>query len=176
MGKDSFNEIAAYFAAISFFTLNIVTNMKHYTALLTLGLIVAMAIGFSFTHPAADHASVGIATYYSDVFHGKKTASGEVYEKEKLTAAHRTLPIGTRIKVSRLDNGRAVVVRINDRGPFVKNRIIDLSYAAAKKIGLVGTGVAKVKLEIIGPGHPGVSLTEENLQELMDIVNQENWW
>ncbi len=94
-------------------------------------------------------AVTGIASFYGDGFHGKKTASGEVYDQNRLTAAHRTLPFGTRVRVTNLTNNQDVIVVINDRGPFAKGRIIDLSYAAAKKIGMIQAGTAKVKLEII---------------------------
>jgi rare lipoprotein A len=88
----------------------------------------------------------GIASWYGGAFHGRDTANGEVYDMYKKTAAHKTLPFGTRIKVVNLANGREVVVRINDRGPFVKGRIIDLSYAAARDIGMIGPGTAKVRI------------------------------
>ncbi len=124
-----------------------------------------------------DNVITGIASYYADKFHGRRTSSGEIYNQEKLTAAHKTLPMGSRVKVSRLDNDMAVVVKINDRGPFVKNRIIDLSKAAAKKIGLISSGMAKVKIEVIGNNGSGkgVSLTEENLKELFLIIDEEEW-
>jgi len=92
----------------------------------------------------------GIASWYGPNFHGKYTSNGEIYNMYALTAAHKTLPMDTIVKVTNLDNGKSVIVRINDRGPFVKNRIIDLSYAAAKKIGIDKTGTAHVKLEVIG--------------------------
>jgi len=91
----------------------------------------------------------GVASYYAHEFNGRLTASGEVYDMNKLTAAHKELPFGTMVRVTNLDNGKSVVVRINDRGPFVKNRIIDLSLEAAKRIGLVSTGTARVRLEIV---------------------------
>lgn len=94
-----------------------------------------------------DGPLVGMASYYGKEFHGRKTASGEIYDMYKLTAAHRTLPFGTRVKVINLENGRSVVVRINDRGPFEKGRIIDLSFEAARRVGIGGT--AKVKLVIL---------------------------
>lgn len=91
----------------------------------------------------------GIASYYSDPFHGRTTASGEPYDKEALTAAHPKLPFGTRVKVTNLDNGRTVWVVVNDRGPFVEGRIIDLSEAAARKLGITeDDGTAPVRLEI----------------------------
>jgi len=92
----------------------------------------------------------GIASWYGPNFHGKRTSNGEIYNMYEFTAAHKTLPMNTMVKVTNLRNGRSTVVRINDRGPFVGNRIIDLSYAAAKKIGMVGTGTAPVELEVLG--------------------------
>ena len=92
----------------------------------------------------------GIASWYGYPYHGRRTSSGEVYNMHDMTAAHRTLPFGTRVKVHNLENGRSVMVRINDRGPFVEGRIIDLSYAAAKAIGM--SGLAPVRLEILSMG------------------------
>ena len=94
----------------------------------------------------------GLASWYGKPYHGRRAASGEIYDMHELTAAHKTLPFGTRVRVTRRDTGQSVVVRINDRGPFVKGRIIDLSYAAAKKIGLDRDGVAPVRLEVVGTG------------------------
>jgi rare lipoprotein A len=92
-------------------------------------------------------ASVGIASYYADKFQGRPTASGERFDNGRLTAAHRTLPFGTRVRVTNLDNGRSVTIRVNDRGPFVKGRIIDLSVAAARRLDMLRTGVARVRVE-----------------------------
>ena len=92
----------------------------------------------------------GIASWYGPNFHGKKTSNGEIYNMYAFTAAHKTLPMNTIVKVTNLRNNKSVIVRINDRGPFVANRIIDLSYAAGKKIGLDVTGTAPVKLQVIG--------------------------
>ena len=97
----------------------------------------------------AQSAETGLASFYNDKFEGKKTASGEIYKANKLTAAHRTLPFGTRVKVTNLSNDRSVVVTVNDRGPFVEKRIIDLSRAAAEKLGYIKQGVAEVKVESI---------------------------
>ncbi len=96
------------------------------------------------------YVEVGYASWYGPGFHGRKTASGEIYDMYKLTAAHKTLPLGTYVKVINLENGRSVIVKINDRGPFVKGRVIDLSYAAAKKLGMLKKGVAKVKIIALG--------------------------
>jgi rare lipoprotein A len=102
--------------------------------------------------PRSLHARVGTASWYGPGFHGRRTANGEEYNMHALTAAHRTLPFGTRVSVTNLSNGRSVVVRINDRGPFVKNRIIDLSHAAAERIDMIGSGTARVRLRVLGQG------------------------
>ena len=91
----------------------------------------------------------GYASYYSSVLNGKLTASGEFFSNDSLTAAHPNLPFDTRVKVTNLDNGKMVVVRINDRGPFVKNRIIDLSQEAAKRLDFIEEGLCRVKIEIV---------------------------
>jgi len=91
----------------------------------------------------------GEASWYGPGFNGKKTANGEIFDMYKLTAAHKKLPFGTRVKVTNLQNGKSVVVRINDRGPFVKGRIIDLSKKAAQQIGLIKPGHAPVKIVIL---------------------------
>ncbi len=97
----------------------------------------------------------GIASYYAEEFNGRTTSNGETYDMNALTAAHRTLPFNTRVRVTNLENGRTVVVRINDRGPFKDDRVIDLSLAAAKDIGMIANGTAPVTLEIIDLGPPG---------------------
>jgi rare lipoprotein A len=91
----------------------------------------------------------GQASWYGRPHHGRMTSSGEIYDMNKLTAAHRTLPLGTRVLVTNLDNGRTVEVRINDRGPFRRGRILDLSYEAAKRLGAIGEGVIPVSLRVL---------------------------
>jgi len=91
----------------------------------------------------------GIASYYGGKFHGRKTASGEIFNQWVRSAAHKSLPLGTKVRVTKLSNGRSIVVRINDRGPFVKGRIIDLSRKAAQDLGIIKSGVAKVKVEVL---------------------------
>jgi rare lipoprotein A (peptidoglycan hydrolase) len=98
---------------------------------------------------AAKHNLSGTASWYGPGFHGKKTASGEIYDQNKLTAAHKTLPLGSKARVTNLDNGNAVEVEINDRGPFVEGRVIDLSRAAAGALGFVKSGTAPVQVELI---------------------------
>ena len=92
----------------------------------------------------------GIASWYGKDFHGKKTSNGEIYNMYAMTAAHKTLPLGTFVRVHNLENNREVEVRVNDRGPFVRGRIIDLSYTAAKDIGIVGPGTARVEVVALG--------------------------
>ncbi len=94
----------------------------------------------------------GLASWYGGKFQGRRTASGEVFDTAKLTAAHKSLPFGTLVQVINLENGKTTVVRINDRGPFVTGRIIDLSRAAAAAIGMTGKGVARVRIEVLPPG------------------------
>jgi len=94
----------------------------------------------------------GVASYYADEYHGRQTSNGEVYDMNDLTAAHRTFPFGTQVRVTNLENQKSVVVRVNDRGPFKEGRIIDLSLAAAKELDLIKMGTAKVKLEVLECG------------------------
>ena len=92
---------------------------------------------------------VGMASWYGKRFHGRQTASGDVFDMNALTAAHPSLPFGTRVRVTNLDNGRSVIVKINDRGPFVKRRIIDVSRRAAEELGFVRDGITQVRVEVI---------------------------
>jgi len=109
------------------------------------------------TEPPPSRVQVGIATWYGKRFHGRLTASGEVYDMHQATAAHRTADLGTYALVTNLENGQAVHVRINDRGPFKRNRILDLSYEAARQLDLVQTGAARVKVEFLGDSLPPVT-------------------
>lgn len=104
---------------------------------------------YSFSTYAQLKTETGVASYYGKRFHGRQTASGEVFDKGKMTAAHRTLPFGTIVKVTREDNGNFIYVRINDRGPFIRNRVIDLSRKAAEKLGIVRRGHQKVVVEVL---------------------------
>lgn len=91
-------------------------------------------------------SETGKASYYADKFNGRKTSSGEIFRQLKKSAAHKTLPFGTKVKVKNLDNGRTLKVRVNDRGPFVPGRIIDLSRKAARKLGMINAGTANVEI------------------------------
>ncbi len=110
-------------------------------------------------YPLADaygYDKTGIASWYGKKFHGRKTANGEVYNMYGISAAHKTLPLGTMVEVTRLDNRRKMVLRVNDRGPFVANRIIDLSYGAAKNLGIVTHGTTRVRVVALAKGRPNV--------------------
>mgnify|MGYP006273971121 CR=1 FL=1 len=118
----------------------------------------------------AEFEREGLASWYGEKFHGRLTANGERFDANELTAAHKTLPFGTVLKVTNLDNGRTVTVRVNDRGPFVDNRILDLSRAAAERIGMTGTGVARVRLRVIHPGagDPGTRIIQIGAFSMQD--------
>jgi rare lipoprotein A len=92
----------------------------------------------------------GYASYYSDEYNGSETSYGEIYDRNKLTAAHKMHPLGTRLRVTRLDTKKSVIVRVNDRGPYLKGRIVELSYAAAKQLGMLNDGQVEVKVEVVG--------------------------
>jgi rare lipoprotein A len=137
-------------------------NSQRFTFIIVLIFFLSMASGCAkkrvhATSPAdaAAHASlsgdekIGYASWYGHPYHGRRTSNGETYDMNTFTAAHRTLPFDTMVKVNNLKNGKDVTVRINDRGPFVKDRIIDLSYVAAREIEMVGSGTAKVSLEVL---------------------------
>ncbi|HSG47575.1 MAG TPA: septal ring lytic transglycosylase RlpA family protein [Longimicrobiales bacterium] len=104
--------------------------------------------------PSTDgYEEEGMASWYGEEFHGRPTASGEKFDMHGYTAAHRTLPLHTWVEVTNLDNGRALILRVNDRGPFARThqRILDLSYGAARELGVVGPGTARVRVRALGP-------------------------
>jgi rare lipoprotein A len=127
--------------------------MRWWWRWVQLALLAALLHACSTTRPVTPPMvgghQEGVASWYGPGFHGKRTANGEVYDQYELTAAHQTLPLGTRVMVTSLTNGRAVEVRINDRGPFIGGRVIDLSYAAASVIGMIGPGTMPVRVEIL---------------------------
>ena len=136
-----------------------------FSALCSVMVLLAFGCATTITGPGAPGASIpppgaakvvdtfeGMASWYGPEFHGKKTASGEVFDMTDLTAAHKELPMGTTCIVTNLRNNKSVTVRINDRGPFVKDRVIDLSYAAAKVVGMIDTGTAPVRVEVLAGG------------------------
>ena len=111
----------------------------------------------------------GIASWYGKKFHGKRTSSGEPYDMYVMTAAHKTLPLPSYARVRNLQNGRSVVVRVNDRGPFLHNRLIDLSYAAAARLGILGTGTGVVEVEAVSPEEPGTQVAQVKTYPLQVI-------
>jgi rare lipoprotein A len=119
-------------------------------ALLAVALTLSTAACARLPYAPKSGVEVGVASWYGQEFHGRPTSSREVFNMNDMTAAHRTLPFGTHVMVTNLANDRSVVVRINDRGPFVRGRVIDLSYAAARVLGLIGPGTARVRLENLG--------------------------
>lgn len=98
-----------------------------------------------------DQIQVGLASWYGEFHHGRQTASGEIFDMTQLTAAHRTLPLGTHLRVTNLENGRIVRVRVNDRGPYVTDRVLDLSHQAARVLDMVERGVVPVRFDIVEP-------------------------
>ena len=94
----------------------------------------------------------GESSYYADKFHGRKTANGEIFDMYKKTAAHKTLPFNTMLEVTNLENNQSVIVRVNDRGPYKKGRILDISYGAAREIDMISSGVVKVRIKILNWG------------------------
>jgi rare lipoprotein A len=114
-------------------------------------------------------SQTGIASWYGPGFHGKATASGVIYNQHDLTAAHQTLPLGTQVLVTNLDNGRSIEVLINDRGPFAKGRIIDLSYAAAESLGMIRPGTIPVRIEVVSSGAEKISLIKDSLDYTLQL-------
>ncbi len=117
-------------------------------SLIAVGVVMALV-----SDSGTGFYQTGVASWYGPNFQGNPTASGEVFDMNEMTAAHKSLPFGTRVRVVDMSTGNKVVVKINDRGPFIKDRIIDLSFQAAKKLGIVDTGTAEVGLKILEWGN-----------------------
>ena len=111
----------------------------------------------------------GITSWYGKKFHGRRTSSGEPYDMYAMTAAHKTLPLPSYVRVRNMQNNRTIVVRVNDRGPFLHNRLIDLSYAAAAKLGILGTGTGVVEIEAVSPGETPTQVAEVKIYPLQII-------
>jgi len=138
-----------------------IRDLSYYTWIIICSLLLTGCVASprftseKFIRDAGEAYSIleeGMASYYADEFNGKRTSNGEIYDMNQMTAAHRTVPFNSRIRVTNLENGKSVVVRINDRGPFKDDRIIDLSLVAAKSLELIGSGTVKVRLEVIEIG------------------------
>ncbi len=153
--------------------------LKKSRLLFIVGIVLLLASCSSMRYFPSGNVQRGLASWYGPEFHGKVTSNKELYDMYDLTAAHPTLPFGTYVKVTNLDNGRSVVVRINDRGPFVKGRIIDLSYAAAVQLGMSGPGVVPVVVEVLKKYSPkkssqkffvqvGAFISKKNAKRLRD--------
>jgi rare lipoprotein A len=127
--------------------------MKNFLKIFFLNFLFASSL-------LAQDEEFGLASYYSDLFHGKATASGEPYDKNKYTCAHKTHPFGTMLKVTRLDNNKTVQVRVTDRGPFISGRVVEISRASADAIGLVQDGSARVKVEVAQEAKPVEAITD----------------
>ena len=139
--------------------------------LLVTGLVVSCTSRSAAPPPTAPYQApsppiqYGLASWYGRERHGRRTASGEIFDSNQLVAAHRTAPFGTYALVTNLANGRTVQVRINDRGPAVAGRVVDLSYAAARQLDMVLVGVTRVKIEFLAAPLPGFPRSQENLLE-----------
>ncbi len=129
-------------------------DLMRGTAILVAFGVGSLAGGCATTprYTTADDAQFGVASYYGTEYQGRPTANGETFDMYDLTAAHNTLPFGTRVRVTNMRNGKKVIVRINDRGPLLKGRILDLSYGAATELDMIGPGTAPVRIEIIELG------------------------
>ena len=118
-------------------------------SLIVITAVSGPSVAFAKESKSGAKSFSGAASWYGGQFHGRKTANGERFNMNGLTAAHRSLPFGTKVRVTNRKNGKSVVVRINDRGPYAGNRIIDLSRGAAQAVNMIGTGVASVKLQVL---------------------------
>ena len=116
-------------------------------------------VGYRPLKSATGYRERGVASWYGKKFHGRRTSSGETYDMYSMTAAHKTLPLPSYVRVRNLNNGKSVVVRVNDRGPFLNNRLIDLSYAAAARLGIIGTGTGIVEVEALSGNEPASQIT-----------------
>ncbi len=121
------------------------------------------------TPPAVPLSQQGIASWYGPGFHGKKTTSGTVYDQYAMTAAHQTLPLGSRVVVTNLTNGKTVTVLVNDRGPFAKGRIIDLSYAAARAVDMIRPGTAPVRVDVVDTGGYPLTAIPDQLDYTLQV-------
>lgn len=155
-------------------------NIRHLFIVIVVFIISSCTMPARRSPYAAGYVERGVASWYGEDFHGRPTSSGEIYNMYDLTAAHKLIPLGTVAKITNLDNGRSVVVKINDRGPFVDGRVIDLSYSAASEIGMVDEGVSKVEIKVLKWGKSlsdftvqiGSFVVEENAQKLKAKLNR----
>jgi rare lipoprotein A len=128
--------------------------------------IFFLLLSLCITVTTFSQVQTGKASFYADKFEGVQTASGEKYKRKKLTGAHKSLPFGTKVRITNLQNDKTVEIVINDRGPYVEGRIVDVSKAAAEKLGFINQGIAEVKLEVIDPGDGKVSEPEKRIEHV----------
>lgn len=134
-------------------------------------VFISFLFGNCFVLSAEVYKQKAVVSFYAEDFHGKKTSNGEIFDMNKLTCASKTLPFNTELKVTNLSNGKSVVVRVNDRGPFVSGRELDLSKAAAKALDMIGTGIATVKIEILKKG-PDTKLSQQTAASAKKIMEK----
>ena len=155
-------------------------NIRH-LFIITIALVISSCASSAHRPPyKIGYVERGIASWYGEAFHGKPTSSGEIYNMYDLTAAHKLMPLGTVAKITNLENDQSVVVKINDRGPFIEGRIIDLSYSAAREIGMAEKGLSRVEIEVMKWGESLTDFTvqvgsfelEENAQRLKEKLNR----
>ncbi len=146
---------------------------QNYCLILGLGFLILSGCRTKVDYFPEGSVQTGTASWYGDEFHGRMTSSREIYDMNDLTAAHNTLPFGSSVMVTNLNNGKSVIVRINDRGPFVKNRIIDLSFAAARAIDMIGPGTAPVRIEVLRDVSPPMAALRFYVQ-VGSFIQREN--
>lgn len=138
-----------------------------------ISFVLFLLLTLSLLNIYAQNTQTGLASFYADKFDGRTTASGEIFRQNKMTAAHRTLPFGTQVKVTNLENNNTVIVTINDRGPFVNDRIIDLSKVAAQKLDFISNGVCRVKVEVLSSNSTNTTNTQVTPKEEKPSVNNQ---
>jgi rare lipoprotein A len=132
-------------------------------------VIIVLLLGVTSASAKKNYEAQGKASYYANKFNGRRTSSGEIFCQDSLTCAHRTLPFGTYLKVKNQNNGKEVIVRVTDRGPFIKGRVVDLSRAAAEEIGMIQAGVVRVEVvEVEHPNYPEIAPFEHPLFQMYD--------
>jgi len=136
-------------------------------------LVMALSLSVTLWSPVTTVAAEGMASYYGKGFHGRRTASGQRFNQHALTAAHRSLRFGTRVRVTNLRNRKTVVVTINDRGPYAKGRIVDLSRAAAQHLGMIKSGVARVRLKVVDHGRDKSAVPKASKEQAQASLVQE---
>lgn len=154
-------------------------NAQNWGSILLLAVLAAFFAGCAserYARPSEGMVQRGIASWYGPNFHGKKTANGEIYDMDGITAAHRELPLGTILDVKNLENGREVRVRVNDRGPYIRGRILDLSRGAARELDMLNQGLAKIELRVVkvGEGRPGPSRMTRYTVQIGAFQNYDN--